>query len=59
MKSFNIRQALDFIDNNTPFNSNAVRDISFVTYSLNQFEVIFNDETHYHIDMDNETYYQR
>lgn len=58
MKSFTIQQLLEFIDSNTPFNSKAVRTVSFISFSTYKFTVTFNDQTTYHIDMDDETYYK-
>ena len=57
MKSFNINQAITFIDTKTPFSSVSLRSISFMGYSTTRLKIAFNDETVYIIDMDEETYY--
>lgn len=57
MKSFNIHQLIEFIDTKTPFLSISVRSLSFIDNSTYKFKVLFNDQTEYHIDMDEETYY--
>lgn len=57
MKTFTIQQAIAFIDNNTPFNSGAIRSIAFIGGSENKFRVRFNDQTIYTLDLDEETYF--
>lgn len=59
MKSFNVLQLIEFIDNKTPFLSISIRSLSFFKESTHKFEVTFNDQTTYFINMDDETYYKK
>ena len=58
MKTFTIQQALDFVKLQSPFNSEAIRSISYSGNSQNKFRIGFNDDTMYYFDLDNETYFK-
>jgi len=58
MKKFTIMQAIEFVKEKSPFNSEAIRGIKYVGNSSNKFYVTFNDDTTYYFDLDDETFYK-
>ena len=58
MKTFTILETVYFVEEKSPFNSTAIRSISYIGNSQSKFKISFNDDTIYFFDLDEETHYQ-